>query len=266
MTIVQNEQVTVVLLDEKLIDFFGKYDGIYDLSFSFNDLVELYDDKADFWLEFLLKNKLASENIKKNTKINKIYFFIDSPLLIKSLKFNMQGSSTNFYINEFNYNDINMALFDSVEINDICYIVLTSFNYIAFQKLANLLREKNIIHKFVFYYNYCFYFTNYFKKEWHNPCPLCFFSHLEGSLRSEAKLNSRQSFQGLIDLIYAKTTYFNTEIILNNYKALKLINEISNDIQDLDEYRIKLIRCFNMSTYKLDYDVATHWDICDCNK
>ena len=98
--------------------------------------------------EFLLKNKLASEN----TKINKIYFCIDSPLLIKSLKFNMQGSSTNFYINEFNYNDINMALFDSVEINDICYIILTSFNYIAFQKLANLLREKNIIHKFVFYY------------------------------------------------------------------------------------------------------------------
>ena len=142
MTSVQNEQVTVVLLDEKLIDFFGKYDGIYDLSFSFNDLVELYDDKADFWLEFLLKNKLASENIKKNTKINKIYFFIDSPLLIKSLKFNMQGSSTNFYINEFNYNDINMALFDSVEINDICYIVLTSFNYSAFQKLANLLRKK----------------------------------------------------------------------------------------------------------------------------
>ena len=142
MTIVQNEQVTVVLLDKKLIDFFGKYDGIYDLSFSFNDLVELYDDKADFWLEFLLKNKLASENIKKNTKINKIYFCIDSPLLIKSLKFNMQGSSTNFYINEFNYNDINMALFDSVEINDICYIILTSFNYIAFQKLANLLRKK----------------------------------------------------------------------------------------------------------------------------
>lgn len=118
-------------------------------------------------------------------------------MLIKSLKFNMQGSSTNFYINEFNYNDINMALFDSVEINDICYIVLTSFNYIAFQKLANLLRKKNIIHKFVFYYNYCFYFTNYFKKEWHNPCPLCFFC----SFRRFVAFGGKAKFQAIFPSI-----------------------------------------------------------------
>ncbi len=266
LTIIQNERTTCVLKDENLIDFFKSYDSKYDLKFTFKDLQNKYKDKADFCLNFLLKNVLAVEVNKNNTAINKIHFFTNSKELIESLNFNFKGLDKTFDTQFLNLNNSNLSVFDNVLKDDIAYIILSSFNFTTYTEIANKLREKNIIHKFVFYYNYHFYFSNYFKKEWHNPCPLCFFCHLEGSLRAESKLRQRTSFQNLMDLIYTKTSYFNTEIVLNNYKILKLISEISNDINNLNDYNIKMIKKLNAYNFNTDYDISTHWEPCVCNE
>lgn len=148
----------------------------------------------------------------------------------------------------------------------VYYIVLNPFNYKQYTELANILKQNNVIHKFVFYYNYSFYFTNYHKANWHNPCPLCYFSHLESSLRSQSKLKGNVSFQTIIDLIYTKTVYFNTESILDNFKIIRLINEIIDDITDLNDYTVKLIKQLNMKTGKTDYDIAIPWEVCPCHE
>ncbi len=266
LAVIQNERATCVLKDENLIDFFKDYDSKYDLSFTFEYLQKKYKGKADFCLEFLLKNSLAVEVIKNKTKINKIHFFTNSKELIGSLNFNFKGFDKTFDTHFLNFNDLNLSVFDNVLKDDIVYIILTSFNFRTYTEVANKLRGKDVMHKFVFYYNYSFYFTNYFKTEWHNPCPLCFFCHLEGSLRAESKLTQKISFQTLMDLIYTKTSYFNTEIILNNYKILKLVSEISKDVQGINDYNIKMVKKINACTFDTDYDIATHWEPCICNE
>ncbi len=267
LTVIQNERTTCVLNDENLIDFFNYYDSCYDLSFTLEELKKKYNTKANSCLKYLLENSLAVELKEKNIiGVNKIKFFIDSEEIIESLKFNFCGINKTYSINFIDSKNINLSIFNDLNVDDIAYIILSSFNFSTYTKLANKLRKSNIIHKFVFYYNYSFYFTNYFKYEWHNPCPLCFFCHLEGSLRAESKLNKKISFQTLIDLIYTKTSHFNTEIVLDKYKILKLIFEVAKDLEKLSDYNIKLVKQLNVVNFNVDYDIATHWEVCVCHE
>lgn len=47
-------------------------------------------------------------------------------------------------------------------------------------------------------------------------------------------------------------SWFNTESILNNFKIIRLINEIIDDITDLNDYTVKFIKQLNMKTGKTD--------------
>ncbi len=266
LTIIQNERTTCVLNDENLIDFFNLYDSSYDLSFTLSELKEKYGEKANWCLDYLLENALAIEIEQSRTEVNEIKFFVDSNEIIKSLKFNFLGMDKICSMNYIDSKDSDLSIFDDLKGDDIAYIILSSFNFSSYTKLANKLRERNIIHKFVFYYNYSFYFTNYFRYEWHNPCPLCFFCNLEGSLMAESKLTQKISFQTLMDLVYTKTSYFNTEIILDNYKTLQLVSEVSKDVGELRDYSIKLIKQLNMYNFNTNYDIATHWEVCVCHE
>lgn len=73
-------------------------------------------------------------------------------------------------------------------------------------------------------------------------------------------------FKQLSILIYTKTVYFNTESILDNFKIIRLINEIIDDITDLNDYTVKLIKQLNMKTGKTDYDIAIPWEVCPCHE
>ncbi len=80
------------------------------------------------------------------------------------------------------------------------------------------------------------------------------------------QLSGNISFQTIIDLIYTKTTYFNTEAILDNFKIIKLIHEIIEDITALNDYTVKLIKQLNMKTGITDYDIAILWEVCPCHE
>ncbi len=268
ITIIQNEKTTCILTDKNLIDFFKINDKNFNLSFTIADLNKKYAEKAEFCLNFLLNNSLAVEENFYESKIKQIYFFTNSDIIKSSLEYNLEGvKKISYKTFLFDLNNITEELFLNLNNKEaVYYFILNPFNYAQYTKLANILREINLIHKFVFYYNYSFYFTNYYKAEWYNPCPLCYFSQLEGSLRSYSKLNNNISFQTIVDLIYTKTTYFETECILNNFKSVKLINVIIEDITSLDDYTIKLVKQLNMKDFKIDYDIAIPWEVCVCHE
>ncbi|MEL3911462.1 McbB family protein [Treponema pedis] len=266
VTVIQNEKTTCIITDTNLIDFFTSNDENYNLTFTLEDLKERYGDNADSCLDFLLNNSLAVKDEFTPRLINRLYFFTNSKEIASSLKFNLSGLHIPYDIITFDINMVSAELFFNLDKKAVYYVVLNPFNYKQYSLIANYLKENNVIHKFCFYYNYSFYFTNYHKADWHNPCPLCYFSHLEGSLRSQSKLTGNISFQTIIDLIYTKTTYFNTEAILDNFKMICLINEIIEDITALNDYTVKLIKQLNMKTGKTDYDIAIPWEVCPCHE
>ena len=266
ITVIQNEKTTCIITDTNLIDFFTSNDDDYNLAFTLEDLKERYGEEGEFCLDFLLKNLLAIKDEFTPQPINRLYFFTNSKEIASSLKFNLSGLNIPYDVISFDINPVSAELFLNLDKDAVYYIVLSPFNYKLYTELANCLKENNVIHKLAFYYNYSFYFTNYHKADWHNPCPLCYFSHLEGSLRSQSKLTGNVSFQTIIDLIYTKTVYFNTESILDNFKIIRLINEIIDDITDLNDYTVKLIKQLNMKTGKTDYDIAIPWEVCPCHE
>ncbi len=266
ITVIQNEKTTCIVTDKNLIDFFAINEMQYNLTFTREYLIEKYGEQADFCLDFLLNNSLAVKDEVKLLPIKQIYFFTNAKAVYDSLGFNLSGLHMPYKIIVFDANKISDELFFNCDKEAVYYVILNPFNYMQYTALANLLQQNNVIHKFAFYYNYSFYFTNYHKADWHNPCPLCYFSQLEGSLRAQTKLSGNISFQTIIDLIYTKTTYFNTEAILDNFKIIKLIHEIIEDITALNDYTVKLIKQLNMKTGITDYDIAIPWEGCPCHE
>ena len=266
ITVIQNERTTCIITDTNLIDFFTSNDENYSLTFTLEDLTKRYGEEAELCLFFLLKNLLAIKDECIPLAINRLYFFTNSEKIASSLKFNLSGLNIPYEVITFDINTVSAGLFLNLDKGAVYYVVLNPFNYKQYTLIANYLKQNNVIHKFCFYYNYSFYFTNYHKADWYNPCPLCYFSHLEGSLRSQSKLTENISFQTIIDLIYTKTIYFDTESILDNFKIIKLINEIIDDIADLNDYTVKLIKQLNIKTNRIDYDIAIPWEVCPCHE
>lgn len=149
---------------------------------------------------------------------------------------------------------------------DICILFLNPFLYREFLKIDLHLKTKNVLNKFIIYYNHSIYISNFFKSDWNIPCPKCFFSNLENHLRGN-QVTEKVNFQLLIDLIYEKKVNFpictNTEyydlistIYILQHQFLALYNKENYILSELTE-----ISLVNNSITK---DSAVYWEICDC--
>lgn len=264
VAIIQNEQTTCVIKDKTLINFFVENDDKPSFQFTLDDLTKCFGEKAQEFLDFMLQNSLICVDEFKAKAIERVSFFTNSKLIYESLEYNLKGLSISYTVKLFE-NPQELTKEDFSSDDTVSYFILNPFSYNEYCELESLLKELDVIHKFAFYYNYRFYFTNYHRASWHNPCPLCYFSHLEGSLRAVSKRTNKMSFQTIVDLIYTKMTYFNCEAILDNAKLIPLINEVLLDLKDLNHYTIKCVKNINLSTGVVEYDVATHWEVCSCH-
>lgn len=58
-------------------------------------------------------------------------------------------------------------------------VFLKVFNFKEYENIVNIVKEKNVVIKIIFSYNYYIYFLNFYKREWYNLCLICFFFELE---------------------------------------------------------------------------------------
>lgn len=152
---------------------------------------------------------------------------------------------------------------NNTDSNTLFIVVLTPFDYCEFLKLNNLLSEGNKMFAFVISYNSSFYITNIHMKKWFNPCPKCFFSQLEASLRAYNKRTTSITFQTIVDLLYNNKINYNPTLPVNRRLVLPLILEIlkieSCDINDTASRIVKI-----NDEDGIIYDQAIHWELCNC--
>ena len=131
-------------------------------------------------------------------------------MIYEGLEFFTEQSKETFkviYSTDINSSVINLKEngFDS---EGLYFIIQNPFDYIDFVNITDNLRELQAYTVVCFAYNSTLYMSNLYKKEWYNPCPKCFFSNIETSLRAKSKVTANATFQTIVYLIYNKETSF----------------------------------------------------------
>jgi|GEM_PF-963154 len=263
---IQNSTGLNIIHDEHLKKFFTLIDESNRLYIDDNFLFDFFGKKTDSVLKFLIEKKMIYTIPEKQT-YKEIEFFTNSDIMYSSISFHSKNSNLPSRVNLCDSYDNMFKQINTVKPteNKLIVVVLNPFDYINFIKISDLLHNLNVPHCISFCYNSRMYISNIHKKEWHNPCPKCFFSLIESSLRTYNKMTSAITFQNIIDLIYNKKVDYNPEIPLNyrnslviTYRLFKFdkfdinINDLSKTTEEvsLDD--------------QITFDNAIHWEICDC--
>lgn len=219
--------------------------------FNNDELSELY--------EFLLREHLIRKVEEKVLKFNHV-ILITNNIKFKNAFFNNLGNKfedmTHYGPEEIKQN-INL-----IESADCVFVFLNPFNQQEYEKINTLIYNKDLLVKNMFFYNNSIYISNYAKKSWLNPCPLCFFSILESRLRGVINQNN-YNFQTIIDIIYTKNPKFRIEAELENYDYIPILYTLIMQFNNL-ESNIDEIFEIDLDTYRINCDYAYHWEVCDC--
>lgn len=261
ISVIQNSQSTVILKKSEMIDFFNWIDssGVYEVSMK--QLNEIFNEQTEKAIEFMQRNNLIGEIKQKIISYEDITVVSNDEIFIKSMKFNSKGHNENF-IYELLPRD-----FHDFKINNLqsLYIFfLNPFHYKYYTELINIIRDNNILSRFGFYYEHRIFLSNYYKQEWYNPCPLCFFGNVESSLRGNSKLLNTVSFQNLLDLIYKKEPGFEVENTFNNYSILTFVDTLLKDLDIDNNSQINNVQYIDFNKNIVLSDQAIHWELCDC--
>jgi McbB family protein len=261
--VVQNMKNIVLLHHKDMIEFFYELDKYSYQSLNTVLLSKYFGKKTNDALQFLIDNQLIFEEKNHSLIYKTVNIFSNDECINKSLKFNLEGSEKK--INFFQVDIYDMLKLDySNKSEDLNIFILNPFNYKEIVELTSYLKKVNLMFQMIFYYNNYFYISNYYKEEWMNPCPCCFFSKIESELRAESQMGIN-TFQTIMDLIYKREPMFQTEAILQPCNILPLINIIKKQISSFDESLLKLVNSLDINTSRVTVDVAMHWELCDCN-
>lgn len=256
--IIQNNSGINILKSKKLIKLFEYFDNNNVTQFLISEIRGYFDSEEEVKdnILFMIETNLIKLKVKPFGKISELNIFVNDPIIYRSLEFNLVGAPIPYIVSSNLNLDINNSTNDLVNI-----VILNPFNYNQFCELVDKMKKKDLCLIVVFSYNSKFYISNLYKHSWFNPCPKCFFLHLISSIRGWGKINHKITYQTVLDLIYTKNIDLEPQIITNNYNIQLLISEILK-IPDLD-YNILSNRIVSID-YEVNYDQATHWELCDC--
>lgn len=259
--VLQNVHNIYIIKDKAMIELIKYLDenGVQIIDKELLD--RFFIDKIDAATKFLVGNKIIEKVKAKAINYDKVRIFSNDNIISKSIEFNSSGIQKKILLHEIN--DISDDSIHEMK-EDLCVLILNPFNYHLMTSLISKFQKENILVRVCFYYNNKFYLSNYYKREWYNPCPLCFFAHLESCLRSESKHYNTTSFQTILDLIYSKKPMFNIQNLFTNYAALSVVQSILRGIENIDNKDIIGIIAIDINSNTLVYEQALHWELCDC--
>lgn len=207
---------------------------------------------------FLENNKLIKKSISKNIKFEKIILFCNDSDFSELFNY--------AYSKDFKVKVENSLLGVKENILDNCLLIvfLNPFHWKKYEEITELAKKTNVIVKMIFSYNHHTYLSNFYKNEWMNPCPMCFFSELESQLRGEVTENSL-NFQTIIDLLYSKSEKFNIEYPLDRKNYIAIIYTLMKNLNpNLENCDLDEVLSINLTDCSINKDIAYHWGYCDC--
>lgn len=258
-TVFQTKSTTVVITNSKLSNFLIEIEKQHLLELDGNYIkTKFLEAEEDEVINFLLKNKLLKLEKKKQWKVSKIVLLSNDHKFEESFEYNVKNS--------YKVEVINLDLFRNMQFNDsdLLVVFLNPFNLKTMNDLTQKIKEKNVLVKFIFSYNNNIYFSNFYKKSWNNPCPMCFFYELESQLRGENSENSI-NFQTLIDILYEQEVQFSSHLPLSEMDYVHIICLLSKYLgEEIRNYYFDEILELELENYKVNKDTAYHWGYCDC--
>lgn len=260
-SVIQNAKNTVILKDSLMISFFHWVEKDVQYNISKEQLREFFNEEVDEAIRFMKNNSLLSDANSINMEFEKITVVSNDKTFIDSMRFNAIGRDENITY-ELLPNDISDFHVNNTE--DLYIFFLNPFNYRHYSELVNIVKEYNIVSRFGFYYNHSIFLSNYYKKEWYNPCPMCFFGNVESSLRGMSKASNTTSFQTLLDLIYKKDPKFEIKNKFSNYSILIFVNTLLDELNYIDNTHINNVSYIDFNRNTVMSDQSMHWELCDC--
>lgn len=260
-SVIQNANNTVILKDSLMISFFHWVEKNVEYNINKEQLSEFFKEEVDEAILFMKNNSLLNDLILINMEFEKMTVVSNDKTFIESMKFNSMGRDENITY-ELLPRDISDFHINNTE--DLYIFFLNPFNYRYYIELVNIVKECNIVSRFGFYYNHSIFLSNYYKREWYNPCPICFFGNVESSLRGMSKASNTISFQTLLDLIYKKDPKFEIKNNFTNYSILTLVNTLLDELNYIDNTHINDVKYIDFNRNIVMSDQSMHWELCDC--
>lgn len=237
------EEENIDSLDEKVVEvFFNREDGIVD------DVIR-----------FLYDNKIIYKSIKKELLFNRIVLisnnqkFSDLFSRVFCEKYEVCVINNDEY-NTFDYCD-----------KDLCIVFSNPFNLKEYNKINSFIASKNLVVKNILFYNHCIYISNFYKKDWFNPCYKCFVSNLEAQLRGTLQTD-KMNFQLLVDMIYQKQGSFDIYANLSSDKYILVIYTLINQLEKITNKDTDINKIYEIdyNRMRINEDVVYYWEVCDC--
>lgn len=257
-TVFQTQNSTVVVVNNVLAELLIRIEKARLTEIDDKTIEEEFGDKKSKVLRFLEDNGLIKKEIEKEVSIRRIFVLCNDEKFAESIQFNLSDEYQVLFIKNEKLRK------EDFEKSDLLLAFFNPFSIKMLEEITELIKEKNIISKIIFSYNNKLYFTNFYKKDWFNPCPLCFFYELESQLRGENSEN-HINFQTIIDVLYAKHGMFEMELPMNKSVYLQVVYLLSQYlVPDLNENKIDEVLELDLRELSVAKDIAYHWGYCDC--
>lgn len=263
--VIMTDSNVVNLTNSFMIEFLKEIELYQKNEISYSYISDYFEEDTDEAIEFLMNNGLLNLKKTKELKYKKVNYIVNDMRIFELLSVNTKGIDTDLRIEySKSIRDTLSIIKNNVEKEDYTIIVMNPFNFKDLHKIVEASKDRDLMIKVVFFYNYSFYFTNIYKDTWGTPCPICFFSNLEATLRGEAKFSSYDNFQTIMDIVYSKKETF---LVGYNYKEYQLSFLVSNlifEVKELKDHDICIVKRIDMNDNSIEYDSAYHWELCDC--
>lgn len=263
---IQNSTGFTIIKDTRIINFFREIDQDNRRSIHDYQMKDFFEDEQEEIISFLVDNNLITVvPTKKN--YDEIFFITNNPVVHDVIEYIQVGSYLPIVSNKIIPTREILGFIQQSPISKkvLVIISLIPFDYNTFLQLNDYLHKNNFMYVFSFSYNSKIYITNIHKRDWYNPCPKCFFSQLEASLRAYNRNTSEMTFQSIVDLVYSKKISFNPDLPLTNRNILNfMFNLFTFDTKEEDINNLAN-RIIELNLYSTTvYDQAVHWELCDC--
>lgn len=256
-TVFQTQSSTVIIQNKELSNYLIALEKNNKLEITSQEIEDFWGSKTNEIIDFLTNQKLLVPEVEQEIYLKKILVLSNDEKFIDSMNYNIHGLYKIIMVNQKELETY------TTNKTDILIVFLNPFKLDYLLEIYKIAREKDIICKFIFSYNNKIYFSNYHKKTWYNPCPLCFFYSIESELRGEE--NGEISFQTIIDLFYAQNIRFEINLPLSQTAYLHIIYLLTKYLTNIsDKYLIDEVAELDLQDNTIRKDTAYHWGYCDC--
>lgn len=259
-TVIQNSKSTSIITDKQTSDFFLNIEKSRKNVFNYEELKKIFGINITKVLDFCIENNLIENYKESELGGNTFQIISNDKNFIKSCNYNLTNSKNQI----IKYDEYDILNIPEIDLKAWVTIFLNPFKYEDYYRINKILANMNVVYRFAFYYEHNIFISNYYKQEWNNPCPLCFFANLVSTLKSNSYFLEVIPFQTILELIYEVNPGFKIETILTKDIILNIINLLNNTKKVENNFDVNKTYMYDYKNNIIMEDRSLFWDLCDC--